>query len=76
MCCFLSFINYVFYLLLLLQHRLNCPYYCVYVCTHVGDDDKADGSKPTQALPAGFACVNQVTSGFPAQSAVSSQVIY
>ena len=45
----------------------------VYVC--VGDDGKADGSKPTQVLPAGFAHVNQVTFGSPAQSAVSSQIM-
>ena len=45
----------------------------VYLC--VGDDDKADGSKPIQALPAGFAHVNQVTSGSPAQSAVSLQIM-
>ena len=49
---------------------------CTYVYdVCVGDDDKADGSKPTQALPAGFACANKVTSGSPAQSVVSSQIM-
>ena len=43
------------------------------MCVYVGDDDvKANESKATQALPEGFAHVNQVSSGSPAQSAVSS----
>ena len=48
---------------------------CTYVYVCVGDDDKSDGSKPTQVLSARFACVNQVSSGSLAQSAVSLQIM-
>lgn len=37
------------------------------------DNAQANEFKSTQELPAGFARVNQVSSGSPAQSAVSSR---
>ena len=47
----------------------------VYVCTDDVDDVKANGSRSAQELPTGFAHVNQVSSGSPAQSAVSTENI-
>ena len=37
------------------------------------DNGRANGSKSAQQLPTGFACINQISSGSPAQSAVSSE---
>ena len=49
----------------------------MYVCVCIGDDDdvEANGSRSAQELPTGFARVNQVSSGSPAQSAVSTKCI-
>ena len=45
------------------------------MCVCIGDDDdvKANRSRSAQELPTGFACVNQVSSGSPVQSTVSTQ---
>ena len=45
------------------------------MCIDDVDDVKANGSRSAQELPTGFAYVNQVSSGSPAQSAVSTENI-